>query len=599
MATVSVQSLPSPLDMCDELPSKRRRGDDGAAVADTDSGRTSSRAEEEEGDTLHNGKQRGVPPDHSLCSATPQPVLSPKEAAAAAPHQPQVAPVAPSSLTPSRPSQSAPTTAALSPHRSLQARSTRPPRARGAVTTLYSIAQLEQLVDSSRTAPYQVVAAGAAAPVAMHPGHPLTLHAGETVMLLLHQGDTLPAGVFDYPSQSLSQMRIFSLDLASLPPGEYDTVCGDVPGRSSGLLSPPSSSSPSSAVYTPQRGSRGAEADATGAITAGHPTPFSTALDDDDEEEEALFTAAPTPKTSVPTATAIASSLSVPGLAAVPASADRAGSLPLATTLSSQLQQASDVVLHRLGQLLQVETILNPFWTGAEIDALTLTASGTQRKEDKALTLPSMVVWRASGAPREEYPPAPPQTYSSQPAPSPPVRFCDRMAAQGGPLVVKEVHNVSQVHSLSLWQPVFTIEHLVRTLLTTVKAKEAELGASGSARSRSIVYLGASWCPPCMRIVGVMPQMLTEDMPKNVLCFVKADMDLAKPVYDFFKVEVIPTFVVLDNDVLARCAPTAPVATMMETLEKAELGRLQNSQRPLVSMFFEKHCKSLAFDEDF
>ncbi|CCW64762.1 unnamed protein product [Phytomonas sp. EM1] len=127
------------------------------------------------------------------------------------------------------------------------------------------------------------------------------------------------------------------------------------------------------------------------------------------------------------------------------------------------------------------------------------------------------------------------------------------------------------------------------------------------------MYFGASWCPPCMRIVGAMPQIITEDLPESVQVLVKADMDLAAPIFECFDVQTIPTFVVLDNQILLKHNAMACAASeggeqmdstqlevmMRKAFAEAEIGRIQNSQRPLVKMFVEKHCTTLSFDEDF
>ncbi|CAD2214645.1 hypothetical protein AGDE_13360 [Angomonas deanei] len=266
-------------------------------------------------------------------------------------------------------------------------------------------------------------------------------------------------------------------------------------------------------------------------------------------------------------------------------------------SFSQQLHKAGESLIRRLTDLLQVDSILNRH---LRIDKKGNTVRGEeQAKRKDPMMLPAMVVWRAPSAPIEEYPPAAPETWTNTAA-SQPEAFNVRMSQYGGPLVVKNVQGVDAVHSLSLWKPVFTVEHLYRTLAATLRR-----AGSKKDTSRSVIYLGASWCPPCMNIVQHLPIMMKEDIPDNVQCMVKADMDLATPVFQFFGVEVIPVFMVLDNAVLfpdkqsLEAAEEVPLETVMKRIRSAEKERKQNSQRLDISKFIEKNCTGLRFDEDF
>lgn len=457
----------------------------------------------------------------------------------------------------------------------------------GAITALRSLGQLQTLVSSTNTS---------SAKDKVHPS--LRLKPGETVMLLLHFDETSLRSLINGATTELSQMRVFTLNLAKLPPHDYEAT-PEKRLSAGGCTSSPDAS---------DRARRG-----------GAGVPQVTAQDTEDEDEEELVPAVH--PVAVSTAAAAGTSTIAEKECPPRSSVSTGGALALdeaatVSSLSGDLHHASDVISDKLHQMLAVDTILNPHASQQQRGHGSGDggAAGTGKKEP--LLFPAMIVWRAAGAPREEYPPAPPQTYSSQPPSTPAELFSDRLSAQGGPLVVKEATGVDQVHSLTLFRPVFTMEHLFRTLVRTVAPSFAARGTG--EKSRTVLYLGASWCPPCMRFVREMPRFIREDLPSSVVCTLKADMDLAKPIYDYFKVEIIPTFVVLDNEVLMKCYETVQrqqssaassggggasqsdyARAIQEAFSKAELGRLQNSNRQLVSTFISKHSQALSFDEDF
>ncbi|GET92554.1 hypothetical protein, conserved [Leishmania tarentolae] len=460
----------------------------------------------------------------------------------------------------------------------------------GAITTLRSLGQLQVLVSSTNTASEKDTA---------HPS--LRLKPGETVMLLLHFDESSLRSLINSATTELSQMRVFTLNLAKLPPHDYEAT-------SEKRLNASWCMSGSDASDHARRGARAATPDA-GAIQV-------TAQDTEDEDEEELVPAVH--PVVVPTAaTAGTSAIADECLPRAPVSAGGALALEQAVSapsLAGDLHHASDVISDKLHQMLAVDTILNPHASQQQRGHGNGDGGVATSVKKERLLFPAMIVWRAAGAPREEYPPCPPQTYSSQPLSTPAELFSDRLSAQGGPLVVKEATGVDQVHSMTLFRPVFTMEHLFRTLVRTVALSFAARGTG--EKSRTLLYLGASWCPPCMRFVHEMPQLMREDLPSSVVCTLKADMDLAKPIYDYFKVEIIPTFVILDNEVLMECYETVQrqqsaaatgggasqldyIRTIQEAFSRAERGRLQNSNRHLVSTFISKHSQALSFDEDF
>lgn len=125
----------------------------------------------------------------------------------------------------------------------------------------------------------------------------------------------------------------------------------------------------------------------------------------------------------------------------------------------------------------------------------------------------------------------------------------------------------------------------------------------------SVVYFGASWCPPCLRILKELPYMVTglapsalplptEDVPgahlhaTDVTTFpsadvvgslLKADYDTSSEVLELFGVERIPTFLVIDGTKLRR--GVVAQGTLSEGLKLAAVGMLQNSSRDSVAAF--------------
>lgn len=404
----------------------------------------------------------------------------------------------------------------------------RAPHVSGAITTLYSLRQLEELFGS---APLLVDGAGAppsssSAASPLLPGPP-GLRAGETVLVVLHHGDgdVLPQRV----TGELSSCRVFCLDLSDLPPHEYQD-----------------------------------NADSAQTSDIGGPR-------------------------------------------------DAAGLLQLPATdafLSLATQTARDIghALRRVRALFSLDDVLSPG------DAAQPETTGSDKTGDKNdthsasvvlscgkrenLTLPTLVMWRAAGG------------LLGAPTHGGDSGRNDRSTSAAGTshgrtLQVKHLTSVDQLHSHSLLAPVYTVPHLLRAVLDAALFPPQ----APPPGTRSLVYFGASWCPPCMRIVNALPAMMKEDFPPNLTCAVKADMDLATPLFEFFGVEIIPTFIIFDNDILrdagdwdalrGSSVSEAALQRLHAGLRRSELGRIQNSQRLLVRTFIESHSGALRFDEDF
>lgn len=172
----------------------------------------------------------------------------------------------------------------------------------------------------------------------------------------------------------------------------------------------------------------------------------------------------------------------------------------------------------------------------------------------------------------------------------------------------------------------------VADLAKRASAAPSAGGAPLPAASFTVLYCGASWCPPCMRIIKELPSMvsglgaahlpiehaaqpfanaivlpegpMTKEVEANVslhtvTAMLKADYDTSPSILKMFGVKTIPTFIVLDNHKLVGVdAVSAEV-----TLGGALVGEpLQNSQRPIVSEYFAKLCAAapvFSLDEDF
>ncbi|KAF5220543.1 hypothetical protein ECC02_006392 [Trypanosoma cruzi] len=414
----------------------------------------------------------------------------------------------------------------------------RAPHTVGAVTTLYSLRQLEELIGS---APLPIAHAGVlnVTPSSSSSAPPsLRLRAGETVLIILHQckgeAEVLP----QHMTEQLSNCRIFLLDLGELPPREYEEK-SDV------------------------------------AYPNGH-------------DERGVAT----------------------GFLQLP---------PTDTLLSLASQGAHDMehVMRRASSLLCVDEVLDANDADSSKsqtsekggDDENASADATHSCKREELALPALVMWRAEGGLADEYCYPKEKEKNDSHAnnhdnPQPPLagRY-----HHGRPLVVKQLTSLDQLHSLSLLTPVYTVTHFLRTVCE--KALFPDDPAAGASGTRSLIYFGASWCPPCMRIVHALPTMMKEDFPSNLTCSVKADMDLATPLFEFFGVEIIPTFVIFDNEslrtagdwnALRSCSISEEALSQIyEGLRRSELGRIQNSQRVTVRTFIESHSGMLKFDEDF
>lgn len=173
-------------------------------------------------------------------------------------------------------------------------------------------------------------------------------------------------------------------------------------------------------------------------------------------------------------------------------------------------------------------------------------------------------------------------------------------------ILSKQVTSPQLVRVTSLVAPVVSLSHMYRTITRAILLERAKhVREQTAGPTYSLMWMSAAWCPPCLRILDALPAMIP-GLPQSIVAFFKADMDLTQPIFDAFHVEIIPTFVILDN---AKILPDGilPSAVSDEEAAKILLGArvdsLQNSQQATVMTFIEKHCARLSFgldgDEDF
>jgi hypothetical protein len=262
------------------------------------------------------------------------------------------------------------------------------------------------------------------------------------------------------------------------------------------------------------------------------------------------------------------------------------------------------VVLHdsALNQLERVIDSVHHAKAATAVPIFTVNASGDGWNKESVLKL-------LTAAPR--VPPAKGSEEDLTPPSALPLLFLFSTFGGAAPrlVAIKEISSNMSVHSLSLLQPVFTVAHMEDRIKASLAAGNHTTCCSGP--SFTLLYLGASWCPPCINILQALPRLLADGQrPKALHVCLKADMDLAQPVYDLFAVEIIPTFIILDNSKLlgvdGACCLTQPAAAadgegQRALKEGAVVGRIQNSQEATVEAFLQKHCGTLSFtlEEDF
>lgn len=198
----------------------------------------------------------------------------------------------------------------------------------------------------------------------------------------------------------------------------------------------------------------------------------------------------------------------------------------------------------------------------------------------------------------------------------------------------KVPHAAIDFISLLCLRPVYGVAHLHRHLASV----EAGTRAVNSERTESfvVVYSGATWCPPCCRImpqINAMLSRLSDGIASKGIHVevVKADRDTSGTIDQVYDVKLIPTFQVFRaseiptaTTVISRLPVVPPAAvvddhgssgddsepsaevqawTELMTAARCEVAKpieaLQNSQRDTVFAFLERHCAPLSFDDDF
>jgi thiol-disulfide isomerase/thioredoxin len=181
--------------------------------------------------------------------------------------------------------------------------------------------------------------------------------------------------------------------------------------------------------------------------------------------------------------------------------------------------------------------------------------------------------------------------------------------------------------SLLCIEPVHGLAHLHRRML------RLKQNLPGNCRTGYLVaYSGATWCPPCCRImphVATLIRDLSSAQSSNGIHVnvVKLDRDAVGAVDALYDVKLIPTFQIFtvadvtremcDQPAMINFPGAIPPSVeegdttsaaalewqalldRMRLIVLKPLAALQNSQVPTVKAFFERHCASLTFDDDF
>lgn len=147
----------------------------------------------------------------------------------------------------------------------------------------------------------------------------------------------------------------------------------------------------------------------------------------------------------------------------------------------------------------------------------------------------------------------------------------------------KVVKSGVEIASHTLLPPITTASELQSELFRNNKSTERGNAEATSRDKKPLLvgYIGASWCPPCCRVMCSLPALSDAFAAKGVR-FVKMDYDMANElVTRQLGVEKIPTFVAFRASVVEK------------TVRKEELlpfGSLQNSDPRLVSDQVAKWC---------
>lgn len=162
--------------------------------------------------------------------------------------------------------------------------------------------------------------------------------------------------------------------------------------------------------------------------------------------------------------------------------------------------------------------------------------------------------------------------------------------AAGWELVLeKPLKTAGDLLSAVLIPPVHDYVHLRRELSTRRECYEW-----------TVVYFGASWCPPCMRVLPQLPALRDRlDAAGLRVWMVKADRDIAESLHRRFNVVKIPTFHVFRNP--ASPLSPSPAAAAGHSAEEEggdesqsgteSVGGIQNSNPDVLYEFIANLCR--------
>ena len=105
----------------------------------------------------------------------------------------------------------------------------------------------------------------------------------------------------------------------------------------------------------------------------------------------------------------------------------------------------------------------------------------------------------------------------------------------------KPCTNCVDVASQTLFPPVMNKAQLDECLLSSSADGEAN---SDKKHDLVVAYVGAAWCPPCVKIMPHLPEF-SRSVAKNAK-FVKIDFDAGKELVEAIGIQKIPTFCAFD-----------------------------------------------------
>jgi thioredoxin 1 len=84
---------------------------------------------------------------------------------------------------------------------------------------------------------------------------------------------------------------------------------------------------------------------------------------------------------------------------------------------------------------------------------------------------------------------------------------------------------------------------------------------------RCLIDCSASWCGPCKRIAPLYEELSTKYRDMDI-DFLKADIDTASDLADFYSVTVLPTFLYIDSEEEVSRVESSSIEEVLKELQK-------------------------------